>query len=619
MKKKKMGLYFILLIVIILSVVAIYFVIDNNIKKSKFLELEEEIINVVKSYYEENPTYLPTDDNFIKEVSISFLEEKRVIALDKFVFYNDVCDNESFIRVVKENDEYLYIPFIECGKMKSLTSSIIPEIILNGESSVYSALESEYFDLGVENVITYNSDDISIDTVMVDTSLVDVTKEGSYYVNYKVYDSNYNLGEISRKVTISKTLYNIVADDLGDENNYSGYVIDNNYLWHSGIMYRIIGIDNTNNSLKLTTANNLINMSYGIDGISYGDSDVNKWLNEEFPKLVSNFENLVIQDSKWCLLNATNMENKVYCEENEYYIAPVGMMDINDYINSYADDYSYLNIIGASHLMNYYDEKTKQYGSLRSFSIVNFGTNIPAGVRPTFFVNDTFLISGSGLESDPYIIEVQEKDSIVSDMENGEYIELSGFIFRKIEEDENGVKFIMNDVVKDEFTEEIISQRYDSNLINGLSDSVLLDEILDENLKYLNNEFINRLDKSKLVLNNYLIEVMDKDYKIIETSDFEDYLTLSVSNQLFNVNLQDKNLSLYDYLVNTKFHYFDDETYSETIDIHYLSFISAKGFYYPMSNDYTYLYTIIRPIITIEKNTNIVSGDGSIELPYKLN
>lgn len=596
--KNKIKILIIVSLIVLLILIGTIFVV-NKIKDNKFIEIENELISVVKNYYETNPSFLPTDDNYIKELSISSLEEKRVVALDKFVFYNDVCSEESFVRIVKENNDYVYIPFLECGKKTSSSLLGNPEIILNGDDNIVLKNGDDYEELGVEKINIYSGGKLDVNSVNIDYSNVDFDNVGEYEIVYSIYDNNYNYSETVRILKIMDSLLTKTMETLGNKTVFSGDVTDN-YLWYSGFLYRIVSIDKNNNTLLLVTDNNIINLPISNDNVAYENGDIDNWLNNVFAEYIDNFDDIVVKDSTWCLENISTINDNVSCSSNNEYKTALGLLGLNDYKNSTNNNAeSYLKIHYASVLMNYYNNSSNNSVIVGNY-INGFDFTTSIGIRPSFNIYDQFIISGDGSKENPYIIEEESNISNVVDIKEGEYIELSGFLFRKIEEDNNGIKFIMDTIITDEFTGEIYSNSYfnDKNTLNK--------NIFDQSIEYLNNNFVNRLEKSKLITNNYNFTTFYYEDNKVSSEKYGEYVYLSEYNQLFNVNLNNNEYQTYTYVVGS------DYSIDDSIS---LSFISNNGFYFPNSLSEN-LELVLRPIITISKDLEILMGNGSKNEPY---
>ena len=295
-----------------------------------------------------------------------------------------------------------------------------------------------------------------------------------YYKKLNYVESNHNL--------LEKIKSNITYKGDGlykkDEDNYyyNGKEV-NNYLSFSGRLWRMIGIDKT--GIKLITEDNQTLLVWG-NNTNFENSIINNWLNKDiFIKTLSNKEKIV--PALWC--NAGIDINNYNCSENKEYL--VGLITTDEYlkaggINSYLNTNSYFWTLNTS-------SDNKAYYIHNGGGINNdLGSNeilYSYGVRPVIYLNaNVNYLSGNGTKENPYIIE--ENNNVKLNKHNiGEYVNYSNYNFRILETSEEYTKLIMDGIIMDEENE--LKINYDK---------------VDN---YLNNEFINKLNKNSLVEVNF--------------------------------------------------------------------------------------------------------------------
>ena len=111
-------------------------------------------------------------------------------------------------------------------------------------------MNTTYQEPGIKEVKD-NKDKLTSSDVAIDTSKVNTSKVGTYKVDYKVYDKTYNVGKTSRTVIVAETISDNIIRNKGANFTYIGD-IDDNYVLFSGMMFRIVGVDNEGN-IKLIT------------------------------------------------------------------------------------------------------------------------------------------------------------------------------------------------------------------------------------------------------------------------------------------------------------------------------------------------------------------------------
>ena len=177
--------------------------------------------------------------------------------------------------------------------------------------------------------------------------------------------------------------------------------INFNYVWWSGYMWRITAIY-PDGGIKMVTDNNISSISFG-ENVTYYNKDteaksyVFQWLNEDFLSTLYNNGSDVIDDSKFW--NATQTVNTI--------ISAIGLLNSYEYRKSYQNttyENGYLNI-------GYYWWLLNPYSTSYMWGVSNYGDGlnrssiVTLGARPTYYLkSDIKILSGSGIELDPYIV-----------------------------------------------------------------------------------------------------------------------------------------------------------------------------------------------------------------------
>ena len=153
---------------------------------------EKKMETSARRYYELNSRELPTGER-VKTLSLQKLYDGGLLEEDFFIpLTKKTCSNEnSWVKVRKENGEYKYYVYLECGHYKSNIDHEGPVIKLKGSSEIILDKGEEYKELGVESVKDAVDGELKVSDVTikgkVDTSII-----GSYDVEYIAFDNMSN-------------------------------------------------------------------------------------------------------------------------------------------------------------------------------------------------------------------------------------------------------------------------------------------------------------------------------------------------------------------------------------------------------------------------------------------
>ena len=271
---------------------------------------------------------------------------------------------------------------------------------------------------------------------------------------------------------ISNDLYEIILDNRAilnlrkvDNSYYYTENNGNNYVIYSGILWRIIKLEN--NKLTLISDVPVTNLYY---------DDVLDYLNNEFYNLL---DNRLIVDTETCI----NSDEKNECIEkytNKVLLLSLDNYDIVGGINSYINN-GYFTYLMSNLYVN------------DSGKISDINGNDLYGIKPVITINSTDILNGSGTKNNPYILDravTNLKDALI-----GSYVSFSNKTFR-IMENNDYAKLILDDVIPYELS---ISKYENSNLYN-----------------YLNDTFYNSLDIDNLITSDWYSGYFDNDYSEIQ-------------------------------------------------------------------------------------------------------
>ena len=361
------------------------------------------------------------------------------------------------------------------------------------------------------------------------------------------------------------------------DNNYyyKGNVTDN-YLYYSARLWRIISFND--NGIKLISEDNQTSMVWATEN-DYQNSYIYNWLNITdnehsgiFLNSLNNYTNYLIK-YPWCIDIVTKDNQTCNDKINDY----VGLISVEEYlkaggIESYLNNNNYFWTINASKNNVWYifdkggiNDDIKDDTGYHSY-----------GIRPSIVLNiNTPLYKGDGTKDNPYIVE-NDTSVVLNHKSIGSYIKYNDYLFRITEKNNDYIKL---------------------NIANYLEDSKVNYNDINN---YLNNVFLNKLEKDNLVKCNFYGGIYNKDnnydYKNIYNKNEYSYIGLPSITELFITDNSDiwinnhSNNSLV-YTTNTLGRLFLDNKDS----LHYL-----------------------KPSICINGNITILSGSGTNTDPYIL-
>lgn len=257
-----------------------------------------------------------------------------------------------------------------------------------------------------------------------DTKVVegDGSKENPYVI----------LGEESRggdkyNKYLEARLSNLAEADING-NRYVTGLVENNYVWYSGKLWRVVAL-NSDGTVKLVTQNSITALAWDVNNSNnYSTSQVRHWLNNEFIKTLHNNGQLV-DESKW---------------DYGYGIATdkVGLLTFNDYFATggfYSTNITptYLNIGYLWWVMTPYtvDSNNTDVFYIYENYAYNINAGYAVGIRPSINLKSGIRIAGGdGSVSNPYRIEGDKEVGVNSELLNnrisGEYIKFNNTLYR---------------------------------------------------------------------------------------------------------------------------------------------------------------------------------------------
>lgn len=595
--------------VIIILAIGLIFILSGllswNFYFSKyyiFHNQEKDFLEAVERYFEFNSKFLPRKDE-TKEITLQDLYDGEHIQSLYVPKTKKLCDPNSWVRVYHNtNGEYEYRTYLKCGKFESDVDHVGPEITLNGASQVVLALGSEYQELGVSKVNDKEEGKIDITSVAVDTSSVDTSKTGTYQVTYTVRDKAYNKTVVTRTVVVARNLTDVVRNATDESNYYKGKDV-NNYLLFSGMLFRIVNV-NEDGSIKLISDENIANVRADYD--SYDGSNIDTWLKNVYYKSLHNADKYLV-DTTYCVGNIASVYD-YSAECSTTVTSKIGLLSIGQYNSTlsnnstYLDNNNYFTLShksGTKYIIAPYEEGIKN----------GLDTGILAPIRPVITLkSNLYLLSGDGSKNSPYKLDDYSYAN-ASDLLNtrlvGEYLEYSGLTFRIVGIDTNkNIKVIMASPWN------IQPNNQKLQLSVAELGSVKFDVKTESNPGYiLNNDYLDYIDTSSIVDTNYVVptNVAGSKYNEYETKKVKAKVLLPTTYEMFSAPGNDDNSRLVNYM------YIDS---SNSNDLVYMV-NGNNGLVYEMNKTTFYSYNI-KAVITLNKKLKIASGNGTVNKPYVL-
>lgn len=362
----------------------------------------------------------------------------------------------------------------------------------------------------------------------------------------------------------------------------------NNYLYYSGILWRIIEIND--DSIKLITDDIQTSIFWG-HNLDYSNSYIRKWLNLDantsytgiFFQNLNNPE-LYLNKNDFCYGKVLDARYNCEKKQNDY----IGLLTINEYERARGKD-SYLNINSYFWTINTSDDNiwyVLDTGELNdnAFTEQNYYSY---GVRPVINLKkDINFISGDGSLDYPYIID-KNYSNLLSSKRVGGYINYSGYKFRIIENDKSNVKVALDGFITvngENLSLNFSDYNPDFNIYDGIG-------------FYLNNDFYNSLTNKDYIVNS-------KWYNGIYINDYT-----SVYNSYVDANVG--LLKVGDFYINDYQNYYLLNR-NNIEDLTVYKVVEGNKLYADLINTGAF----VRPALVLRGDVIVISGDGTKNNPY---
>ena len=248
----------------------------------------------------------------------------------------------------------------------------------------------------------------------------------------------------------------------------------NNYIWYSGFLWRIMGI-NADGTVRMITKDNVTSIPWGASDTAenWDGSYAKDWLNNYFyPRLKGNN---IIKETTWCSETTTSSSSARTTCSNNLSTAPakVGLITLDEY-NLAGGIGSYLNIRQCQWTMtpssSSYAWLVYYYGFADYHSV-----SATYGLRAVINVNsDVTITAGNGTlgtswssETGPYILNEDKNVEVTGKLNekatSGEYVLFAGKKYRVVDKDNNGNTKLILDGYYEESEGIVYKMSYGSN------------------------------------------------------------------------------------------------------------------------------------------------------------
>lgn len=562
-----------------------------------FHDNEKKLEDAARRYFELNSNELPTGDN-LKTLSLKTLYRKAFIKKDLYIPYTDkTCSIEnSWVKVRRENGEYVYYTYLECGVLSSTVDHKGPVITLNGDKTITVGKGDEYKELGVKSVV--DNVDGKLDTKNVKISgEVDTSKVGTYEITYTVLDSLNNKTIVTRQVEVVQKLNSTIKKTLGDAKNFTGYP-ENNYVRLSNMLFRVYGIDGDNNII-LVSDEDIANVNY---------SKLDKWLDYYYENL-NDFTKSILVRTKYCNMTLTDTTlDTTKCSKytSERYVYIPSVIEVNKAKDNKGK--SFMRPATMSWVANNKDKKKAYltrnvfFGNEREKTYLAYDVNNSYGVRPMITIKgSTLIVDGDGTQENPYVFGDTKRakgGSLLNERYTGEYISIDGSVYRIIETEKDGTTKVISDFTVGSYVDKIVTSSNPYKPYNPKDKSSAAYFINNKVSGYINTKHFTKHEIEVPIYKNKIIYGTE-----VETKKYEVVLSAPNMFEMFSAQPQNGNCASYWMLNSSKKAGVAAAMFDEGAPVN-----DEEG--------YIKLKLRVRVVAFTKKGTTISSGEGTVNKPY---
>lgn len=455
------------------------------------------------------------------------------------------------------------------------------EEVVCGSPSEFAPTELENFGLSGEYVdIKISNDKGNIST---EASLVCIKGRKLAYSNL-----------IEKSGTCSKYVAeaeNVLLDSISTltattEDNHTYYVngsVNNNYVWYSGKMWRIVSFNKLDRSIKLVTDEAVSILSYDMENSNFLDSNINIWLNNDFLNTLKNPEVYLLDDT-W---NFSTVSDASMPPNTNVMNAKVGLLNYYEYNKIRG----FLNI-GQNWWLLSRASNVNAWNVSTSNSAVSSSSTTFMGVRPAIVLkpNITYISGGNGTANNPYRLSGDTSANVGALLNSryvGEYVKFNDATYRISKVDNEYTRLISTNTVS------VTQFHYHASNYSAMSTVG----------EYLNDSWVNSLtatNKSKLYVG---------DFCIMKLTPTISQTTLCPLSDIVNVLVGIPKLSDMFVTGTASGEYWT----LSPIDDRTLNIVGTNGV---ITTKDIESYSGVRPVINIVSSAKIASGNGTVTSPY---
>lgn len=596
MDNKKTIKYLKIAIVCIIAALFLWFLVIGPL--ITFKGYENKVLKAAERYFEINDSQLPTGTR-VKTVTVQDLFDQSYLKEDIYVPYSkSPCSiKDSWVKVRKEEGEYKYYTYLKCGVLSSIVDHKGPEITLNGGDTITIDKGTKYKELGVKSVVDNSLGKMDVKNVEIDASDVDTKKTGTYEVIYTAKDDLNNITKKTRKVKVVSRLENVVKDATNKTGVYAG-ANPNNYMYFSGMVFRIVDLDGDN--VRIVAEQDVSNVNY---------QAIDKWLEYYYDHLTKKSKKYIV-NNKYCDMKTTDDAIANISKCNSYTKEmPVSILSASDINQADSPEGNYLMPDSISWVRNEKDQKSAYATRNRFYDTpsryMSFEKNFNFGIRPILTIKgDSLVISGDGTKNNPYSIgdfTYAKADDKLNTRYTGEFIKYSGMLWRIIDVDSDGTTKVIADT----------TVYNNGNRVQTFYDTTSKAKIYNPKEKgnvgyFINNQAVQYFKTNYFVNKEIEVPIYKNAIKYGEEETTKKYkVKISAPNMYEMFSAFDYNsvsMKSYWLLNSSKAQY----TKALISDIGVVMYGEIRD-----NGEYG-----IRPVGYLDKNCTIVSGNGTFEKPY---
>ena len=402
----------------------------------------------------------------------------------------------------------------------------------------------------------------------------------------------------------------------------------NNYIWYSGFLWRIMGV-NADGTVRLITDENVTTVPYHENSSNWDDSYAKDWLNEYFYSRLKG--NNIIKEETWCSETTTDSSSaRITCTNNlSTETTRVGLLTLDEY-NLAGGSSSYLNIGQYQWTMTPYSG-SDAWGVRSNGDASNRSVSFASGLRAVINVNSNVTITGGngtlgetwGSQSGPYILNESKSVEVTGKLNekvtSGEYVLYDEKKYRVVDKDSNGnTKLILDGYYEEDGN--IFKMKYNDTSTNVFSTTTGIGQKLNGDvLNWLTNN--NESEKEKLVNNYTWYQNNFASGQSYTVSLNEESPTRSIQATVGLIRIGEM-LSSQSSSILTK-GYQNTSSYSNATTYWTMTPYSSSSAWsvdYPgNADDYFVSYTYgLRAVIVVNSDVTITSGNGTWSSPYQI-